>query len=211
MTINTYEGLKTALGDWLARSDLTSFLDDFIDLAEERLGRDIRLRATETTMNVTLAAGVAPIPSDYVQMKHVHIAGDPTQPLEVKESTWIFDQFPTRSAGSKPRFVAEDGANFVFGPFPDSSDYILGGAYWKKPAALTTAAPTNEWTDNCPDVLLWACLCESAPFLKDDQRALVWEEKYDRSKARVMTAEKKRTRKGSRIALDPGISTTRHG
>jgi hypothetical protein len=209
MAINTYTDLKTALANWLARDDLTSYLDDFIDLAEERLGRDLRIRATEATMNVTLAAGVAAIPSDYVQMKHVFIAGQPVQPLEVKESTWIFDQFPTRSGGAKPRFVAEDGPNFVFGPYPDSSAYVLGGQYWKKPAALTTAAPTNEWTDNCPDVLLWACLCESAPFVKDDQRALVWEEKYDRSKNRVMRAEKKRNRKGSRIALDPGISSSR--
>ena len=209
MGISNYTELKTSMANWLARSDLTSYLDDFIDLAEERLGRDIRLRATEATMNVTLLAGVAAIPSDYVQMKHVFIAGDPTQPLEVKESTWIHDQFPTRSAGSKPRFLAEDGPNFIFGPFP-SAGFVLGGQYWKKPAALTTAAPTNEWTDNCPDVLLWACLCESAPFVKDDQRALVWEEKYDRSKDRVMRAEKKRTRKGSRIALDPGISTHRH-
>lgn len=209
MAINSYTGLKTALANWLARSDLSSYLDDFIDLAEERLSRDLRIRATEATMNVTLAGGVAAIPSDYVQMKHVFIAGSPTSPLEVKESTWLFDQFPTRSSDGKPRFVAEDGANFVFGPHPDSSTYVLGGQYWKKPAALTTAAPTNEWTDNCPDVLLWACLCESAPFLKDDQRTLVWEEKYERSKNRVMTAEKKRTRKGSRIALDPGISPYR--
>jgi hypothetical protein len=211
MAFNTYPTLKDEINNFLARSDLTADADTFIDLAEERLSRDLRIRATEATMNVTLASGVAAIPSDYVQMKHVHIAGSPTQPLEVKESTWIFDQFPTRSSDGKPRYVAEDGSSFVFGPYPDSSTYVLGGQYWKKPAALTTAAPTNEWTDNCPDVLLWACLCETAPFLKHDDRTLLWEEKYERSKERVMRAEKKRTRKGSRIALDPGISTHRGG
>jgi hypothetical protein len=209
MGISNYTDLKVSMANWLARDDLTSYLDDFIDLAEERLSRDLRLRATEATMNVTLVSGLAAIPADYVQMKHVHIAGDPVQPLEVKESTWILDQFPTRSADSKPRYLAEDGGNFIFGPFPSAGPWVLGGQYWKKPAALTTAAPTNEWTDNVPDVLLWACLCESAPFLKDDQRTLLWEEKYDRAKDRVMTSEKKRTRKGSRIALDPGISTHR--
>jgi hypothetical protein len=54
-------------------------------------------------------------------------------------------------------------------------------------------------------VLFLAAMCETAPFLKDDQRTLLWEEKYERSKNRVMRAEKKRMRKGSRIALDPGI------
>jgi len=209
MGISNYNDLKTTIATWLARSDLSGSLDDFIDLAEERLSRDLRIRAMETTMNVTLVSGVAAIPSDFVQMKHVHIAGDPVQPLEVKESTWIMDQFPTRSADSKPRYVAEDGANFMFGPFPSAGPHVLGGAYWKRPAALTTAAPTNEWTDNVPDVLLWACLAETAPFIGNDQRALVWEEKYERSKDRVVGAEKKRMRKGSRIALDPGISTHR--
>jgi hypothetical protein len=209
MAINTYPTLKDEINNFLARSDLTADADTFIDLAEERLGRELRIRATEATMNVTLASGVAAIPSDYVQMKHVHIAGDPVQPLEVKESTWIFDQFPIRSNDSKPRYVAEDGSNFVFGPYPGGGTYVLGGAYWKKPAALTTAAPTNEWTDNVPDVLFLACMCETAPFLKDDQRTLLWEEKYTRAKDRVERAEKKRTRKGSRIALDPGISTHR--
>lgn len=206
MAINTYTGLRASILDWLARSDMTAVLDDIIDLAEERLARDLRIRACEATMNVTIVSGVAAIPSDYVQMKHVHIAGNPVQPLEVRESTWLFDQYPTRSADSKPHFVAEDGSNFVFGPYPDTSTYVLGGAYWKKPAALTTAAPTNEWTDNCPDALLWACLCESAPYVGADDRVLLWEEKYERAKNRIMRAEKKRTRKGSRIALDPGIN-----
>jgi hypothetical protein len=88
MAINTYTALKDEINNYLARSDLTADADTFIDLAEERLCRDIRLRATEATMNVTLVNGVAAIPSDYVQMKHVFISGSPTQPLEVKEATW---------------------------------------------------------------------------------------------------------------------------
>jgi hypothetical protein len=210
MAFNTYSGLKTTLASWLVRSDLSTELDDFIDLAEERLSRDLRIRATEATLNVTIAGGVAALPSNYVQLKHVHISGDPIQPLEPKESTWIFDQFPTRTSNSKPRYIAEDGANFVFGPYPDSA-YVLGGAYWSKPTALSSSNETNEWTDNCPDVLLWACLCETAPFLMNDERILVWEGKYEASKNRITRAEKKRTRKGSRIALDPGIQTHRGG
>jgi hypothetical protein len=205
VAFNTYSGLKTTLESWLARSDITTELDDFIDLAEERLSRDLRIRATEATFNITISGGVAPIPADYVQLKHVFIAGSPTQPLEPKESTWIFDQFPTRSSDSKPHYIAEDGANFVFGPFPDSSTYVLGGAYWKKPTALSDSNTTNEWTDNCPDALLWASLCESAPFLMNDERLIVWETKYEAARIRIMKAEKKRARKGTRISIDPGI------
>jgi len=201
MTINTYAGLKASIDSWVARSDFTAVVDDFIALGEERLARDLRIRAIETTMNVTLSGGVAAIPANYVQLKHVHIAGSPIQPLEPKESTWIFDNFPTRSSESKPRFVAEDGANFVFGPYPDIN-YVLGGVYWKKPTGLSATNTTNEWTANCPDALLWACLCETAPFLMNDERILIWEGKYDQAMKRINRAEKKRTRKGTRIGVD---------
>jgi len=205
MAFNSYSGLKSTVASWLSRSDLTSEIDDFVDLGEERLARDLRIRAMETTLNVTFAGGVAALPADYVQLKHAHIAGSPIQPLEPKESTWIFDQFPVRTGDSKPRFIAEDGSNFVFGPYPDSN-YVLGGAYFKKPAALDDTTTTNEWTDNCPDALLWACLCESAPFLMNDERIIVWEGKYEQAKNRIMKAEKKRTRKGTRISNDPGLN-----
>lgn len=205
MAINNYTNLKNEINTWLARSDLTAYADTFIDLAEERLSRDLRIRAIEATMNVTLASGVGTIPSDYVQMKHVFISGSPVQPLEPKETTWIFDRFPVRSSDSKPRYVGEDGSNFVFGPFPDSN-YVLGGAYWKKPTALSTAVATNEWTDNCPEALFYACLCESAPFLRDDERVILWEGKYQAAVQRIMRAEKKRTRKGTRIGIDAGVN-----
>ena len=200
MSISTYAGLVASIDRWVARSDFTAVVDDFISLGEERLARDLRIRATETTMNVTLAGGVAVIPTNYAQLKHVHIAGSPIQPLEPMESPALFKQFPTRSSESKPRFVAEDGVNFVFGPYPDLN-YVLGGQYWKNPTGLSSSNTTNEWTDNCPDALLFAALCETAPFLMNDERILVWEGKYDQIKNRINGSEKKRTRKGTRIGV----------
>lgn len=205
MSIDTYSGLITEINDWLSRNDVTAVADTFIDLAEERLSRDLRIRANEATMNATLSGGVATIPSDYVQLKHVHIAGTPVQPLAPKESPWIFDQFPDRTSAEKARFIAEDGANFVFGPSGKNGD-VLGGAYWKKPTGLSSGNTTNEWTDNCPDALFLACMCETAPYIMNDQRILVWESKYDQAKNRIMISEKKRTRKGSRVSIDPGVS-----
>jgi len=206
VAINSYSGLISEINDWCSRADMTAIADTLLFLGEERLSRDLRIRVNEATMNVTIAAGVAPIPADYVQMKHVHISGSPVQPLLPVESTWLFEQYPDRSADAKPKFVAEDGANFVFGPYPDSSTYVLGGAYWKKPTVLSASNTTNEWTSNCPDALFWAALSEAEPWLKNDARVGLWESKYQQAKDRIMRAEKKRTRKGSRIIPDPGVS-----
>lgn len=204
MAFNSYSGLKDTIGVWLQRTsssdDIQVYADDFIDIAEERLARDLRIRANEATLNVTLSGGAASIPSDFIEIKHVYIDGSPAQPLNPVPSDWLLDNYPTRSSDAKPVFLAEDGGSFIFGPYPDK-DYVLKGVYYKRPAALSLANETNEWTDNCPDVLLWAALVETAPFLMNDQRIATWEAKYQAAKQRVNLDERKRTRRYARIRV----------
>lgn len=204
MAFNSYSGLKDTIGVWLQRTsssdDIQVYADDFIDIAEERLARDLRIRANEATLNVTLSGGAASIPSDFIEIKHVYIDGSPVQPLNPVPSDWLLDNYPTRSSDAKPVFLAEDGGSFIFGPYPDK-DYVLKGVYYKRPAALSLANETNEWTDNCPDVLLWAALVETAPFLMNDQRIATWEAKYQAAKQRVNLDERKRTRRYARIRV----------
>ena len=58
MAIDSYANLKTALANWLDRSDLTSRLDEFIELAEARFADDIRIRAMETSATQVLTSGM---------------------------------------------------------------------------------------------------------------------------------------------------------
>tara|TARA_R100001594_G_scaffold21009_3_gene40603 strand:+ start:3020 stop:3190 length:171 start_codon:yes stop_codon:yes gene_type:complete len=53
MALSTYSDLKTAIANNLARTDLTDQMDDFIDLAEARLGRELKTRSQESSTNVT--------------------------------------------------------------------------------------------------------------------------------------------------------------
>ena len=55
MAISTYAELKTAIANFLARDDLTNEIDDFIDLAESRISRELetRLQDTRTTLTTT--------------------------------------------------------------------------------------------------------------------------------------------------------------
>ena len=45
MALNNYANLKTAIANFLARDDLTSEIDDFIDLTEADFNRRLRIRA----------------------------------------------------------------------------------------------------------------------------------------------------------------------
>ena len=51
MAISTYSELKTAISDWMARSDVSGSAADFITLGEARLNRLLEVVATMTTLS----------------------------------------------------------------------------------------------------------------------------------------------------------------
>ena len=59
MAITTYAELQTAIANWLARDDLTTYLPDFITLFEAAANRRLRVRQMETTATLTPSSGSA--------------------------------------------------------------------------------------------------------------------------------------------------------
>lgn len=190
MSITTYAELKTGVKNWLKRgTDLDTYIDDIITLGEKRIYRELRVRAMEASLNVTLSSGQAAIPSDFVEIKYAYIDGSPVQYLQMREAGWILENYPIRSATSKPKFFAQDGSYFIFGPFPDA-DSTLKGTYFKRLDPLSSA--TNTLFTNNPDLYLMAALAESAVFLGfEDARVARWEAKYQDIQARIQAENDK--------------------
>ena len=57
MAIASYADLKTSIANFLARSDLTAQIPDFIQLAEARINRELETREQEKRSTATLVAG----------------------------------------------------------------------------------------------------------------------------------------------------------
>lgn len=204
MALDTYANIKTAIENWLNRvgdTTISGQADDFLALAEQRLSEDLRIRAIEADLSVTIASGTATVPSDFLELKHARIDGDPTFPLELKESDWLYRKFPTRSSTSKPEYIAIDGETFVFGPYPDSN-YTIVGIYHAKPAVLSDANITNAWTTNVSDALLFAAIAEAADYINSNDQVVKWEAKYERIKDRYLRSEKRKTRRGARVSYN---------
>jgi hypothetical protein len=199
MSITSYSELQTAIGNWLDRDDLTSYIPDFITLAEKRIYRECRLRCMEVALNSTIASGVIAVPSTYVELKHAYIDGSPTSPLQRRTAQWIYEHYPTRSADGKPAHIARDVDSFIFAPYPDSG-YVVKGTYYQSLTALSTSL-TNWFTANAPGLLLFAALCEAEPFLKNDDRLTLWETKYQAEKNALVMAEKQEQFSGSPLSV----------
>jgi len=200
LSINTYAELQTAVASWVHRADLTTPIPDLIMLGERWIWRHARVRDMEAALSLTIASGVATIPTDYRSLKHARIDGTPTRHLRMRAASWIMENYPLRSSGGKPFFIAADGASFIFGPFPDSNYSVLG-TYYKELTTIATSA-NAVFTAN-PDLYLFAALAETRAFIQDDKRIPIWTAKRDAILA-DMNGEAKDSEQGVAMEVTPG-------
>lgn len=200
MAISTYAELKTAVANWLNRSDLTTYIPEFVTLGENRIYRELRIRTMESTMSSAIASGVVALPSDYVELKYAYVDGTPVQYLKRTNAQTLIEQFPTRSSDRKPTHISTDAGNFIFGPYPDSA-YTIKGTYYKRLTALSDSNTTNWFTTNAPGILLFAALCEAEPFLKNDERMPLWQAKYDQEKSLIEQEEQRERFSGGGLKM----------
>lgn len=201
--MNTYTTLKTAIADWLDRDDLTSTIPSLIVLAEQKIYRELRVSAMEASLSSAISSGVVAVPSGYKELKFAYINGAPVQSLARKTPDWIYTNYPTRSADSKPVFIAREGSNFIFGPYPDSG-YTVKGIYYKALDALSASNETNWFTANASALLLFAALSEAEAFLSNDPRVVFWRAKYEEEKKTVQDEDDREELSGSTLSVTAG-------
>ncbi len=174
--ITTFSQLKVAVSDWLDRDDLGSELDTFVSLMETDLYRRLRIASMEAALDETIASGVIPVPSNYLEFKEVYLNTDPKVTMRVTSPYDIHTQYPSHTG--RPRLIAREPASFIFGPTPDS-DYNVRGTYYAKPEPLGVSNESNWFTANASDALLFGTLVAATPYIGDDERAVVWKTQYE--------------------------------
>lgn len=201
MAITDYASLQSTVADWLLRSDLTAVIPTFIQLAEARMNRDERLRTLESEESGTLAttggSDAVTLPADFhsvITMDLVGIAGIfNNEPLEyITPREFKRKQRDNCFATGVPLYYTIIGGQFRLVPTPDT-DYELALDYNVKLAALSVSNTTNWLLENSPDLYLYATLCESAPYLDQDERIATWIGGYnERAEAFRIEADAKR-------------------
>ena len=156
MAIATYGDLKTAVANWLHRTDLTSIIPDFVALAESRIRHDVRCRAMEATATGTLSAATVALPTRFAEARRVCLADR------------VLAYKPLRAYSPDETLewgvYTVDGTNFVF---PGTTgDYEIQYYAWFAPFA--DDGDTNTLITNHPDIYLWATLAEARGYIGGD-------------------------------------------
>ena len=189
MALTTYSDLQTAVANYLARSDLTAQIPDFIRLAETRLRRDLRVRQMMNAATTSTTGGDATValPSDFLEVRDLVLLTNPVTPLNYISPS-VFSRNARVTESGKPTDYTILATEFKFAPVPDSA-YTIEILYYAAPTFLSSTNPSNVFLANVPDLLLYASLVEAEPYLMNDARIQVWAAMYDRGLASTNTAD----------------------
>jgi hypothetical protein len=189
MAILNYSDLKATVASYLGRSDLTAQIPDFIQLAEVRLRRDLRIRQMLKSAVTTTTGGDATValPTDFLQLRDLFVETNPIRDLQYVTPS-VFSRNARVTESGLPVFYTIIASEFKFAPVPDGN-YTLQILYYANPPFLTDTNPSNVFVANCPDLLLYGSLIEAEPYLMNDARIQLWAGMYDRGMAALTAAD----------------------
>lgn len=178
MAISNYGELKTALANYSVRSDLGSYLPDFVTLSESIFNYGhgapgdpyhippLRTRDMETGPTaIPSTNNLAPLPEDYLEAILVQTDASPTRNLTYKDQNWYTEAYPSGD-NSAPSFYSVSGSNILV-----SADINL--TYYQKISTITTGDGTTNWLlTKSPGVYLHAGLFNLYLFMQDQDKAV---------------------------------------
>ena len=183
MALSTYNDLKSAVADWLNRSDLTSRIPDFIALATARISRDMaRVRHPRAIARATasVTSNYAPLPADYIAMYQL-MDQDNTVVLEYVTPDQSRELLADTGVTAGAFYFTILGNTIRIIPPPSAtSPNALDQWYYARLTALSDSVQENWVLTRYPDLYLYGSLIHSAPYLKADERISVWEGAYQK-------------------------------
>jgi hypothetical protein len=189
MALTTYTELKTSIGDWLNRSDLTTAIPDFISLAEAQIERTLRTRQMIVRANASFDAQYGAVPSDFLETKSLKLTStNPQTPLQFLSIDALDNEATNYTASGKPKFFGVVGGQFRIVPTPDAN-YTTELTYYAKLTKLSSSVASNWLLASSPDIYLYGALLQAAPYLQDDARIQTWATLYERALNDSQTAD----------------------
>ena len=170
MAITNYTELVTAIGDDLARSDLVSYVPDFILQAEQVFNHGsesidpLRIRDMETVVSLPPTSNVYTLPSDYLQYRRVTEESSPRRPLDYIDPMGVDQLYPLQASGFSNHFTIIGNSIYTY-PLSTNDVELV---YYALIPALTSGAPTNWLITKAPSLYLRMSLMFAASFIKDD-------------------------------------------
>lgn len=183
--VRNFTTLVSAVVDYFEddSTELKAYIPTAIDLAEQRLTREIDTTGLIANTNVSAASGnrIVSKPSGYRFGYNLRVSTSTGEFVTLRKTTlsYIEDYWPWANASTgNPKFYADySPTQFIIGPTPKANyDYPL--SYAAKPVGISATSSTNYFTDYMPDGLYYGTLIEMAKFARQNSMLQSLEQSY---------------------------------
>jgi hypothetical protein len=171
MSIVDYPSLQTAVGNWLHRSDLSTFIPDFITLAESKLATELNTRfqyVLSSGIVTTAGNGYVTLPPDMLEVRRVKVISSPNSVLEYMTPENLDTIYNDSSNQGQPESYTILGTEAQFGPVPDAVYTVE--FYYKQRIPSLAVNNTNWLITNFPNMYLWGSILAGQVYLINDDR-----------------------------------------
>lgn len=169
--------LRAAFEDWLARTDLSARIPDFLRLVTAEIQRRIKPQDDEVSIVLSLANGTSVLPADFNGVKVVHTDQDRGYPIPSMNENYAERVYVAENQTVWPvGYVIRRGEIEII-PGGDTGTVTL--VYYKKLSDLEADADTNAVLTDHPDVYLYGALMHAANFIQDMQRQSTFAAMYE--------------------------------
>jgi len=212
-----YNSLVSALqaATELDSSEATAYYDTAIDLAQERLTRDLDVHGFTIYTTVSMASGSAFVarPSAARIIKSVYKIASTGEftPLFMRTGEFCRDYWPIRTSTSTPLFYADHGFTlFLLCPTP-GADGTLEFEVVVRPTAVSSGHLENWFTTYAGNALFYASMVEMLAWMKNATAMKDWDTRYLTELANLTIEAKRNRRDDQAEPLAPQKTNTRAG
>jgi len=208
MALSTYTELKSAIANWLNRSDLTSEISsDFIVLTEADLNAKLRIRQMHDQTTITIDSETESVPTGFLQVRDFYILSNGQKYPMTFISPAQMDSIKASSTTGVPSSYTILGSTFRFAPRPDST-YSAKLNYYKKFDALSSTNSTNYILTDHPAVYLYGSLFHAANFLGgfDPNQVQQWSQMYQTALERIELNDREDSFSGSPLQIRSDVT-----
>jgi hypothetical protein len=179
-----YSGWISYVRDWIGADEYSDAkIAAFLDLAHIRMNREMSAYGMEKRAEIVIAESmvgqaitILDVVPDFNRVRLVSVRG--IGPLDVDAINEIQISIQTNpDPGDTPMYYSIDaGSLYVYPGLGEGS--IIDFFYYCKVPELSTEVDTNVFSIDHPDALLYAACLEAAPYMVEDERIPIWENKY---------------------------------
>ncbi len=199
MSIANYSDLKTAIASFYHRNDLTSVIDDFIDLCESEMQRKIKLLEFEVTGTVTVTAGVGTLPTGFIGARTLSWQGNPERVLQ-----YVTPDRLTRVNAASPSLVSYYTITGSDIKFANDTDGTLNITYMARFTPLSGSNTTNAIITNHPSAYLYGSLVHTSIYCKDPDGAVGYQRLFDDQISQINSDNQDRKYAGASLMVRVG-------